>query len=135
MAWPLLDPLAREEMVCLTRLNSHELRVQAATTGVRSVEDLLRIAHSLEAVGGKETSRRARQGHTQARFTEVSEGYESDATRIVYQILAKLGPELWQGRDPKRCPHTPRPQGVCSTERTVTLPPRKDPCPDQKGEV
>ncbi len=60
----------------LTRLDSHELRVQAATTGARRIEDLVRIARSLEAVEGKETSRRTRRGHTQARFTKESEGYE-----------------------------------------------------------
>ncbi len=37
MAWPYLDPLAREEMVAdqfLTGLDNHELRVQAATSDV-----------------------------------------------------------------------------------------------------
>ncbi len=77
MAWPPLDPLAQEEMVTdqfLTELDNHELRVQVATTGARKIEDLMGIAHSLEAVETKETSRRARQGHPQTRFTEESEG-------------------------------------------------------------
>ncbi len=37
IAWPLLDPLARDEMVAdqfLTGMDSHELRVQVAATGV-----------------------------------------------------------------------------------------------------
>ena len=37
MAWPFLDPLAREELVAdqfLTGLDNHELRVQVATSGV-----------------------------------------------------------------------------------------------------
>ncbi len=76
----------------LTGLDSHELRVQAATTGTCSIEDLMRITRSLEAVESIETSCRGRRGHTQARFAEESEGYESDATRIVDQIPAKLGP-------------------------------------------
>ncbi len=137
MAWPLLDPLAREEMVtdqCLTGLDSHELRVQVATTGARRIEDPMRIAHPLEAVEGDETSRHASQGHTQTRFTEEDEGYESDVTRITDQILAKLGPELRPSRDPKRRSPTPRPQKVCSAERTTTLPPQKDTSTEQKRE-
>ncbi len=38
MAWPLLDPIARDEMVAgqfLNRLDSHELRVQVAATGIQ----------------------------------------------------------------------------------------------------
>ncbi len=60
MAWPLLDPLARDEMVAdqfLTEMDSHELRVQVTATGVRRIEDLMRIARSLEAVEGKEAGR------------------------------------------------------------------------------
>ncbi len=40
----------------MTGLDSHELRVQVATAGVRQIEDLMRIARSLEAVEGEETS-------------------------------------------------------------------------------
>ncbi len=58
----------------LTGLDNHELRVQVATTCDRGIEDLMRIARSLEAVEGEETSRRAKRGHTQTRFTEESEG-------------------------------------------------------------
>ncbi len=50
--------MACEEMVTeqfLTGLDSHELRVQAATTGARRTEDLMRTACSLEVVEGKET--------------------------------------------------------------------------------
>ncbi len=42
----LLPPIAREEMIMdqyLTDLDSHELRVQVATTGVQWIEDLMRI--------------------------------------------------------------------------------------------
>ncbi len=98
MSWPFLDPLAREEMVAdqfLTSLDNHELRVQVATSDVRRIEDLMRIARSLEAVEGEEMGRgRARRSPTQVRFTEESEGYESEAMRIADQILAKIGPEL-----------------------------------------
>ncbi len=37
MAWPLLDPIARDKIVAdqfLNRLDSHELRVQVAATGI-----------------------------------------------------------------------------------------------------
>ncbi len=56
MAWPLLDLLARDEMVAdqsLNGLDSHELRVQVAAIGVWWFEDLLHIASSLEAVKGQ----------------------------------------------------------------------------------
>ncbi len=98
------------------------------------MEDFMRIAPSLEAVEGEETSCCARQRHTQARFAEGSEGYESDATQIVHQILAKLGPELWPTRDMKHQPPTPGTQRVCSAERTVTPPHRKDTSAEQKWE-
>ncbi len=51
----------------LTGLDNHELKVQVATTGARRIEDLMRIARSLEAVKEKETSRCTRRGHTQIR--------------------------------------------------------------------
>ena len=56
MAWPFLDPLAREEMVAdqfLTGLDNHELCVQVITSDVRRIEALMRIARSLEVVGAK----------------------------------------------------------------------------------
>ncbi len=59
MAWPFLDPLAREEMVAdqfLTGLDNHALRVQVATSDVRRIEGLMRIARSLESVEGEEKS-------------------------------------------------------------------------------
>ncbi len=63
----------------------------------------MRITRSLEAVEGEETGHgHMRRSPMQARFTEESEGYESDAMRIADQILAKIGPELRQSRDPKR---------------------------------
>ncbi len=87
----------------------------------------MRIAQSLEAVEGEEMGQsRTRRSPAQTRFAEESEGYESEATRIADQILAKLGLELRQSRDPKRQPPTPGPQRVCSAERAVTPPPCKD---------
>ena len=82
----------------------------------------------MKAVEGKETGRgHSCRGSAQARLKVESGGYESDATQIAGQILAKLKPELRQSRDPKRRPPTPGPQRVCSAERAVTPPGRKDP--------
>ena len=138
IAWPYLDSLAREEMVAnqfLTGLDNHELRVQAATSDMRRIEDLMRIAHSLEAVEGEETVRgRMRRGPTQARFTEETQGSESEVTRIADQIWAKIGPELRQSRDPKHRPPTSGPQQVRSVERTATSPAPKDASTEAKHE-
>ncbi len=114
MAWPFLDPLAREEMVAdqfLTGLDNHELRVQVATSDVRRIEDLMRIARLLQAIEREETGRgRTRRGPAQVRFTDETEGSESEVVHMADQILAKIGPELRQNRDPKRRPPTPGPQ-------------------------
>ncbi len=101
--------------------------MQAATSDVRKIEDLMRIARSLEAVEGEETGRgRVRRGPSQALFTDETDGSESEATRIADQIWAKIGPELRQSRDPKHRPPTPGPQRVRSAERTTTPPVRRD---------
>ena len=130
MAWPLLDPIARDEMVAdqfLNGLDSHELRVQVAATGIQRIEDLMRVARSLEAVENQEAGHgRPHRGPTQARFSEI-EGSETEATWIVDQILAKLGPELRQSRNPKRRPPTPGPQRVRSMEREASPTPPKEP--------
>ena len=54
------------------------------------------------------------------------EGPETEATRIVDQILARLGPELRQSRDPKRRPPTPGPECIRSVERETSAAPSKD---------
>ncbi len=68
MAWPLLDLIARDEMVTdqfLNVLDSHELRVQVAATGIRRIKDLMHVARSLEAVEGQEAGHgQQRQGST-----------------------------------------------------------------------
>ena len=115
--------------------DNHELRVQVATSDVRRIEDLMRIAHSLEAVEGEEMGRgHVRRGPAQARFMDETEGSESEVVRIADQILAKIGPELRQSREPKRRPPTPGPQRVRSAERTTTPPARKDATTEAKHE-
>ncbi len=123
MASPLLDPIARGEMVTdqfLNGLDSHELRAQVAATGIRRIEDLMRVARSLEAVENQKVGHgRQRRGKTQARFSDEEES-KTEAMWIVDQILAQLGPELRQGRDPKKRPPTPGPQHIRSVERETS---------------
>ncbi len=122
----------------LNSLDSHELRVQVAVTGIQRIEDLMRVARSLEAVENQEAGHgRQRWGSNQTRFSE-GEGSETETTRIVDQLLARLGPELRQSRDPKRRPPTPGPQHVTSVEREVSPAPPKEPSkkkgPEKAGE-
>ncbi len=141
MAWPLLDPIAGDEMVAdqfLNGLYCHELRVQVAATGIRRIEDLMWVARSLEAVENQEAENgRPRRGSNQARFSE-GEGSETETTRIVDQILARLIPELRHSRDLKRCPPTPGHQRIRSVEREVSPNPPKEPSknksPEKTGE-
>ena len=141
MACPLLDPIARDEMVAdqfLNGLDSHELRVQVAATGIRRIEALMRVARSLEVVENQEAGHgRPCRGSTQAQFSE-GDGSETEAMHIVDQILARLGPEFRQNRDPKRRPPTPGPQCVRSVEREVSPAPPKEPSknkgPEKSGE-
>ena len=122
----------------LNGLDSHEFRVQVAATGIRHIEDLMRVAQSLEAVENQEAGHgRPRRGSTQARFSE-GEGSETEAMRIVDQILARLGLELRQSRDPNRRPPTPGPQRVRSVEQDVSPAPPQEPSknkgPEKTGE-
>ncbi len=118
----------------LNGLDSHELRVQVAAMGICRIEDLMRMARSLEAVENQEAGHgRQHRGSTQARFSE-EEGPEIEKTRIVDQILARLGPELRQSRDPKRRPPTPGPQRVRSVEREVSPAPPKEPSKNKRPE-
>ena len=123
MAWPLLDPIADQ---FLNGFDSHVLRVQIAATGIRRIEDLMHVERSLEADEGQEAGYGRQRGYsTQIPFSE-EEGPEKEASRIADQILAKLGPELRQSRDPKRRPSTPGPQRVRSVERETSPSVSKD---------
>ncbi len=141
MAWTLLDPIARDEMVAdqfLNGLDSHDLRIQVAATGIRRIEDLMRVARSLEAVENLEAGHgRPRRGLNQARFSE-GEGPETETDRIVDQLLARLGPELRQSRDLKRRPPTLGPQRVRSVEWETSPAHPKEPSnnkgPEKTGE-
>ncbi len=80
---------------------------------------------------------RLRRGSNQAQFSD-REGSETETNRIVDQLLAQLGPELRQSRDPKRCPPTLGPQRVRSVEREMSPAPAKEPSknkgPEKTGE-
>ncbi len=57
IAWSLLDPIARDEVVAdqfLNGLDSYELRIQVAATRIWRIEDLMRVARSFEAVENQE---------------------------------------------------------------------------------
>ncbi len=91
----------------LNGLDSHDLRIQVAATGIQRIEDLMWVAHSLEAVENQEAGHgRLRRGSNQTQFSE-GEGPKTETDWIVDQLLARLGPELRQSRDPKRRPPTP----------------------------
>ncbi len=64
-------------------------------------------------------------GPAQTRFPE-EEGSDAEAARIAEQILAKLGPDFRQSRDPKRRPPTPGPQRMRSVERETSQPMSRD---------
>ncbi len=143
MAWLFLDPIVIDQMVAdqfLNGLDSHELRVQVAATGIWHIEDLMRMARSLEAVENQEAGHgRPRRGSNQARFSE-GEGPETETDRIVDQLLAQLGPELRQSRDLKRRPPTPRApmrekSGAGSVSRSrCPKEPSKNKGPEKAGE-
>ena len=97
MAWPLLDPIARDEMVdnqFLNGLDSHELRVQVAATGIRRIKDLMRVARSLEALENQETGHgRQRRGSTQTQFSE-EEGLRQKQRALLSKFWPSWGSNL-----------------------------------------
>ena len=94
----------------------------------------MRVARSLEAVENQEAGHgRPHRRSTQARFSE-EEGSEMEATQIVDQILARLGPELRQSRDLKRRPPTPGPQSVRSVDRETSPAPSEKPSKNKGSE-
>ncbi len=82
MAWPFMDSQAKEELVVdqfLLRMENHELNVQVAAHGHRRIEDMLRVARSLEAVHEEEKhTPRSRKPTMQARFVTPEPGETTD---------------------------------------------------------
>ncbi len=94
LAWPFMNYHAKEEMVVdpfLLGMGNHELSVQVAAHGHRRMEDILRVAQSLEAVQEDEKFRP--QGHkpsTQARFVADEHDHSPDTKQLVKDVLAQL---------------------------------------------
>ncbi len=94
----------------------------------------MRMARSLEAAEGPEAGHgRQHRGSTQTRFPE-EEGSDAEVAWIAEKILAKLGPEFRQSRDPKRRPPTPGLQRVRSVEREASPPASKDTCKNKNAD-
>ncbi len=127
MAWALLAAIARDEMVAdhfLNGLDSHELRVQVAATGIRRIKDLMQGCWRPSRI--KKLDMDGSAGGQLRPDSRKKRAPKTEATRIAEQILAKLEPELTQSRDPKRRPPTPGPQRVRSVERETSQAPSKD---------
>ncbi len=94
LAWPLMDYHAKEEMVIdqfLLGMGNHELSVQVTAHGHRHMEDILRVARSLEAVQEDEKFRpRGHKPSTQARFVTDEHDHSPDTKQLVKDVLAQL---------------------------------------------
>ncbi len=102
MAWPFMDAQAKEELLVdqfLMGMESHELSVQVAAYGHRRMEDMLRVAQSLEAVHEEERhAPRSRKLATQTRFVTSGPPDTIDIERVVQEVLAQLGQDLQWNR-------------------------------------
>ncbi len=128
MAWPFMDSQAKEELVVdqfLLGVENHELNVQVAAHGHPRIEDVLRIACSLEAVHKDEKhTPRLCKPTTQARFITPEPGETTDTEQVVQEILAQLGHEPQRNRGGRRRRPTsgPKWEWVRNTERKETRP-------------
>ncbi len=137
MAWPFMDHYTKEELIVdqfLMGMDSHELNVQVADHGHRQVDDVLRVARSLEAVRKKEEKQyfRGRKPALQARFVTDERTHSSDADELVKEVLAQLRRDKRERRDTRSRPPTPGPQRVRSTERKDTKDTSRSPSKDYK---
>ncbi len=94
LARPFMDYHTKEEMVVdqfLLGMGNHELSVQVAAHGHRRVEDIFRVARSLEAVQEDEKFRpRGHKPSTQARFIADERDHSPDTKHLVKDVLAQL---------------------------------------------
>ncbi len=80
-------------------MESHELNVQVAAHGHRCMEDVLRVARSLEAVHEEERhTPRTCKPATQTRFVTCGPHDTIDTERVVQEVLAQLGHDPQQNR-------------------------------------
>ncbi len=136
MAWPFMDHCAREELIVdqfLMGMDNHELNVQVAAHGHRRVDDILRVARSLEAVREEEKQYSQGQKPTlQARFVTKEQSRSPDTGILVKEVLARLGRDTGERWDTRSQPPTPGPQRVRSTERKDTKVTSRSPSRDYK---
>ncbi len=136
MAWPFMDHYAKEELIVdqfLMGMDSHELNVQVAVHLHRRVDDVLRVARSLEAVHEEEKQYfRGRKPAPQAGFVTDERSRSSDTDELVKEVLAQLKRDKRERRDTRSRPPTPGPQSVRSTERKDTKDASRSPSRDYK---
>ncbi len=127
MAWPFMDQYAKEELIVdqlLMGMDSHELNVQVAAHGHRRVDDVLRVARSLEAVREEEKQYfRGRKPTPQARFVTDERTRSSDTDEPVKEVLAQPKRDKHERRDTRSRPQHLAPRGSeAPNERTQKTP-------------
>ncbi len=98
-----MDHYVKEELIVdqfLMGMDSHELNIQVAARDHRRVDDILRVAHSLEAVRKEEKQYSQGQKPTpQARFVTKERSRSPDTDRLVKEVLAQIGRDTYERRD------------------------------------
>ncbi len=125
-AWPFMDYHAKEEMVIdqfLLGMGNHELSVQLAAHGHRRMEDILRVARSLEAAQEDEKFHpRGHKPNTQACFVADEHDQSPNTKQLVKDMLVHLIRDVKSGQSVRKPPPTPGPRRVRSTDRKDTKP-------------
>ncbi len=133
-----MDAQAKEELIVdqfLMGMESHELSVQVAAHGHHRMEDVLRVARSLEAVHEEERhAPRSRKPATQTRFVTSGQSETTDTDRVVQEVLAQLGRDPQRNRGGRCRKPTPGPKRVRSTERKELKPASRTPSRDSRRE-
>ncbi len=127
LAWSFMDYHANEEMVVdqfLLGMGNHELNLQVAAHGHRRMEDILRVARSLEAVQEDEKFHpRGHKSSSQARFIADERDHSPDTKQLVKDVLAQLSRDVKSsGQSVGPQLPTPGPRRVRSTDRKDTKP-------------
>ncbi len=126
-----MDAQAKEGLVVdqfLMGMESHELSVQVAAHGHRHMEDVLRVARSLEAVHeGERHAPHSRKPTTQTRFVTSGPPDTTNTEQIVQEVLAQLGQDPQRNRGGRCRKPTPGPKRVRSMERKEIKPASRTP--------
>ncbi len=133
-----MDAQAKEELVVdqfLMGMENHELSVQVAAHGHRRMENVLRVARSLEAVHEEERhAPRSRKPSTQTRFVTSGPPETTDTDRVVQEVLAQLRQDPQRNRGGRCRKPTPGPKRVRSIEQKELKPASPTPSRDsQRG--